>query len=257
MVRRGDPTGVLYRQARLLVFMVVLACGTFVGSVAAVSPSDSASSSQNFMIAEPKFGAGASTNDCSKNYCANTSVGDTAAGLMESSNYRALAGGATASEPLLEVAASGGIANLGTLDPSRTASLNMSVSVRTYLTGGYVVQMSGEPPGYGLSQLSTLETPTPSHAGVEQFGMNLVANTSPDIGANPVQVPSSKTSFGKVTEPYARPDMFMYKDGDIVAYSNTDSGRTDYTISMILNISNTTPRGWYVSVFSAVVAPVY
>lgn len=232
------------------VFAVALA-----GTVTAAASEPS--SSPNYMVTEAQFGAGASTNDCSENYCANTSLGDTAAGLMESSNFRAQAGGATTDEPLLEVAASGGFANLGTLDPTRTATLSMTVSVRNYLTGGYIVQITGDSPGYGSHQLSKLEEPTFSSAGVEQFGINLVANKSPEVGANPVQVPSSDISFGRVADNYASPDMFMYEDGDIVAYSETDSGRTDYTISMILNISNATPKGWYASVFSAVVVPVY
>lgn len=247
---------VVARSARLLTVVALVLCASSIGTVAAES-TEPTTSSQNFMITEAQFGAGASTNDCSENYCANTSVGDTAAGLMESSNFRVQAGGATSDEPLLEVATSGGIANLGELDPGHTAALTMSVSVRTYLTGGYVVQMSGDPPSYGLHQISRLEAPTASKAGAEQFGMNLVANKTPAIGANPVQVPSAKTSFGTVSEKYALPDMFAYQDGDIVAYSNTDSGRTDYTVSMILNISNTTPRGWYITVFSAVVVPVY
>lgn len=231
-------------------------CVVFAGTVSAAAP-ESSSSSPNYMITEVQFGAGSSINDCSENYCANTSLGDTAAGLMESSNFRAQAGGATTSEPLLEVAASGGFANLGTLDPTRTSTLSMTVSVRNYLTGGYVVQITGEPPGYESHRLASLEEPTFSNPGVEQFGINLVANKSPEVGANPVQVPSSDISFGQVADNYAMPDKFMYKDGDIVAYSKTDSGRTDYTISMILNISNATPKGWYISVFSAVVAPSY
>jgi hypothetical protein len=236
---------------------VLVACFLgFAGTVAAAS-SEATPSSQNYMITEPQFGTGSSTNDCSASYCANTSAGDTAIGRMMGNDYQAQAGGATSDEPVLEIAASGGIANLGTLDPTKTASLTMAVSVRTYLTGGYVVQITGDTPGYGLHQLSRLETPTASRAGAEQFGINLVANKTPALGANPVQVPSDKISFGKVASNYASPDMFMYKDGDVVAYSETDSGRTDYTISMILNISNTTPKGWYISVFSAVVVPAY
>lgn len=236
--------------------VAVCVLGMMVAGTASAATPETASS-PNYKATEVQFGAGASVNDCSGNYCANMSVGDTAAGLMESSNFRARAGGATTSEPLLEVAASGGFANLGTLDPARTATLSMAVSVRSYLTGGYVVQITGNPPSDGTHQLARLEEPAFSTSGVEQFGINLVANASPRVGVDPVQVPSGDISFGQVADSYALPDKFMYKDGDIVAYSKTDSGRTDYTISMILNISNATPKGWYASVFSAVVAPVY
>lgn len=243
--------------ARTIIVASVVLCVAFVGTASAAAPSESSLSSPNYMVTEAQFGTGASINDCSDNYCANVSVGNTAAGLMESSSFRARAGGATSDEPLLEVAASGGFANLGTLDPTRTATFSMAVSVRSYLTGGYVIQITGDPPGYGSYQLPRLEEPTFSSAGVEQFGINLVANQSPKVGADPVQVPSSDISFGRVVDSYAQPDKFMYKDGDIVAFSETDSGRTDYTISMILNITNATPKGWYTSIFSAVVVPVY
>lgn len=251
-MRKGNGVDLV----RVLAVAVVACCMAFAGTAAAVS-SDPPASSPNYMISEPQFGTGSSVGDCSENYCANTSAGDTAAGLMESRSFHVLAGGTTTDEPLIEVATSGGIANLGTLDPSRTATFTMAVSVRTYQTGGYVIQIAGDPPGYGAHQLARLEEPTASRPGVEQFGLNLVANKEPAIGADPVQVPNNRISFGKVAANYGMSDKFMYKDGDIVAYSDVDSGRTDYTVSMILNISNATPKGWYISVFSAVVVPVY
>lgn len=251
-MRRGNGVDLI----RVLVVAVFACCIAFAGTATAAS-SDEPTASPNYMISEPQFGTGSSVGDCSENYCANTSAGDTAAGLMEGSRFHVLAGGTTTDEPLLEVATSGGIANLGTLDPTRTATFTMAVSVRSYQTGGYVIQIAGDPPGYGSHQLASLGEPTASRAGIEQFGLNLVANKTPAIGADPVQVPNNRTSFGKVAANYDAPDMFMYRDGDIVAYSDVDSGRTDYTVSMILNISNATPKGWYVSLFSAVVVPVY
>lgn len=244
-------------MVRAVIVAGLTLCLSFAGATAAASTPESTTSSPNYKLAEPQFGTGSSINDCSENYCANTATGDTAVGRMMGDNYRAQAGGATSDEPLLEVAASGGLANLGTLDPSKTATLTMTVGVRTYLTGGYVLQITGDPPGYGAHQLARIEKPAASRPGVEQFGINLVRNKKPALGADPVQVPSSQISFGRAAANYDTPDLFMYKDGDIVAQSDTDSGRTDYTISMILNISNTTPKGWYVSVFSAVVVPVY
>ena len=46
-------------------------------------------------------------------------------------------------------------------------------------------------------------------------------------------------------------------DGDVVASSDTSSSETDYTMSMIINVSNVTPGGRYNGVFSAVVVPLY
>lgn len=238
--------------------VVVLVAVTFTSLAATVSAAQSSqSSSSNYMINESQFGTGSSLNDCSENYCANSSSGDTTVGRTASDRYRAMTGGNTTGEPLLEVVTLGGLASLGALSPDKTSTLTMNVSVRSYMTGGYSMQISGPPPSYGSHELSRLAEPTESQVGVEQFGINLVANNVPQVGSNPEQVPSNQTSFGEVASNYKIADRFMYEDGDIVAFSRTDSGRTDYTIAMILNISNVTPGGWYTSMFSAVVAPAF
>jgi hypothetical protein len=92
---------------------------------------------------------------------------------------------------------------------------------------------------------------------MEQFGINLAANTSPHIGAGPVQVPSNTYSFGAVESGYSQADLYKYSNGDAIAYSNSSSGETDYTLSMIINISAVTPGGQYTGNFSAVAVPVF
>jgi hypothetical protein len=94
--------------------------------------------------------------------------------------------------------------------------------------------------------MHNLTSPTASVAGSEQFGINLVHNTSPaSFGANPVQVPSSAFSFGAAAPGYNTPNQYKYVPGDTIAYSNSSSGETDYTISYIYNISVITPGGTY------------
>jgi hypothetical protein len=72
-----------------------------------------------------------------------------------------------------------------------------------------------------------------------------------------VQVPSTGTSFGTAVGDYSTPNIFKYVDGDIVAQSLKSSGETDYTLSIIINVSNTTPGGYYNGSFSAIVVPTY
>jgi hypothetical protein len=74
---------------------------------------------------------------------------------------------------------------------------------------------------------------------------------------NAVQVPGAQTSFGVVSENYGTPNLFMFSSGDVVASSAKESGQTDYTISIIVNIASGTPAGNYSADFSAVVIPVY
>lgn len=151
----------------------------------------------------------------------------------------------------------GGASDLGVLTTEQTATKTTSIKIRSYLSGGYVLQILGSPPTYAGHTLATPSTPTASVKGTEQFGINAVDNTAPVIGANLVQVPDTTTSFGVVNSNYATPNVFMYNSGDVVAHSPTASGETDFTISMILNISNVTPAGHYSGDFSAVVIPVY
>jgi hypothetical protein len=215
------------------------------------------SSSSHYTVNETEFGAGSALNDCSSSYCAKESAGDLVGGMASSSHYKAVFGPDTNDKPLLEVIANGGTNSLGTLTTSSTATLAEQVSVRCYLSDGYSMQISGAPPSQGEHYLTNLASPTASAPGTEQFGINLVANSTPDIGANVVQVPSSQFSFGAPTSDYATADKFMYVDGGVIASSATSSGETDYTISMIINISNVTPGGQYTGNYSAVIVPSY
>lgn len=231
---------------------LVLSLG-FAGSATALQ-----SSSTHYMVTETQFGGvGSSLHDCSTNYCAKTSVGDLVAGSGSSTNYSAQFGANTSDEPLLEVIVAGGNQNLGVLDPSTTGTATATIKVRNYLSNGYVLQIAGAAPSQGTHTLTTLSTPSTSQPGAEQFGINLADNTAPNIGAAPVQVPSGVFSFGTVESDYSGADLFKYINGDIVAGSTKSSGETDYTMSLIINVSNVTPGGQYSGSFSAVAVPVF
>jgi hypothetical protein len=215
------------------------------------------SSSSHYQVTQTQFTSGTSVQSCSGSYCAKVSVGDAAVGNATSTTKSATFGSITNSDPLLEVIVSAGQSNLGTLTSETTATKTTSVKIRNYLSEGYVLQIIGAPPKFGGHTLSTSNTPAQSVPGTEQFGINVVANTNPTVGSNLVQVPDAATSFGVVYPNYATPNLFMFQSGDNVAHSTKSSGETDYTISMIVNISNGTPAGHYSGDFSAVVIPVY
>jgi len=150
-----------------------------------------------------------------------------------------------------------GESNLGELTTEVTKTKTVTVRIRNYLSNGYILQINGEPPKYSNHYLSTPSSPTSSQPGTEQFALNLAVNTSPNVGSGPLQVPSSETSFGTVESAYATPNMFKYTPGETVARSLRESGRTDFTISMIVNVSNSTPAGRYAGDYAAIVVPVY
>jgi hypothetical protein len=242
----------LWHYSKFLLLTVVIVANGGVNTVSAIT-----SNSSHYQVTETEFGSGAVQNSCSGQYCAKASIGDMTTGSSKSSVSTARFGSVTEGIPLLDVIVDSGVSNLGVLGAERTATKTTTVRVRTYLSSGYTLQIVGNPPKYGNHSLSTSSTPTDSTLGTEQFGINAAANTSPSVGAGPVQVPSAQTSFGVVNDDYGIPNKFKFASGDILAHSDSESGQTDYTISMIVNVSNQTPAGHYSGDFSAIVVPVY
>jgi hypothetical protein len=243
----------LRRYAKVVLFFAaVLSCGATVAHA-------ETSSSSHYKVTDTDFNAISNTKACSSQYCAKVSLGDASSDTATSPASTAQFGtiATTDSDPLLEVIVDPGVSNLGTLSTETTAYKTMMVRVRTYLSDGYVLQVVGSAPKYGNHSLSTLATPTSPAAGTEQFGINAIANTTPAVGADPLLVPSNQSSLSSVTDDYKMQNKFKYVSGDEVARNNAASGRTDYTVSMIVNISNATPAGHYSGDFSAVVTPLY
>lgn len=240
---------------RRYVSVFVLALGISAGVVGTATADQSQST--HYMVNETQFGSGSNLSQCSDQYCAKTSAGDTTVGSASSDNYSAEFGFNTSDVPLLEVGVVLNDQDMGVLDTDKTGTATATVTVRDYLSNGYVLELAGSPPAQSGHTITALGTPTTSHQGAEQFGVNLADNTSPDIGLAPVQVPSGSFSFGTAASDYSTPDLFKFASGDVIASSSSSSGETQYTISMIMNISNTTPGGRYTSDISAVAVPVY
>lgn len=235
-----------------------IAVGLIVGLVAlggANAVHAETSSSPNYQMTETQFSA--SQQSCSGQYCAQTSIGSPASGTPTASSTAKFED-ITNNNPLLDVIIEPGDSNLGTLTTQGTATKTTIIKVRSYLIGGgYELQIMGDPPNYNGHTLNALTTPTNSSPGTEQFGMNTVANTSPAIGANPLQTPDGQQIFGIATPDYQTANKFKYVSGDTVGKGVTSSGQTDYTLSMIVNISSATPAGHYTGDFMAMVVPVY
>lgn len=232
----------------LAVMFVVVGAGTALATT---------SQSPRFELSEPEFGAGSSLETCSGRYCAQASIGDIGGGISAGGTSSAtFTGGLGAvEEPLLEVIVEPGVSNLGVLRTDSTAHRELVVKIRTYLSDGYIMQIVGDPPRYGNHTLATPSSPVASAAGTEQFAMNVVANTAPSVGANPEQFPSSEMSFGYVMPNYETANRFMYQSGAVVARSDTESGQTNYTITMIVNVAGSTPAGHFSGDYAAVVTP--
>jgi len=221
------------------------------------------SSSNNFRVDEYQFGSGGELENSSTNYKAQTAVGSLGVGRSSSTNYDMEAGFLTPNEPFLELFVNFSTVDLGVLDPSTTGTGTGTFWVRTYLSGAYVVQTMSQPPtsegGAVLDAKTVLGAPSP---GTEEFGINLVDNSSPDIGADPLNVPDNTFADGTVASGYNTANQFKYGVGDIIAHAaatlgNQAVGRTDYTISYIANVNSITEAGSYTMVHDIVVVATY
>lgn len=204
--------------------------------------------SPKYQIDEVFIGSGGELEACSDDYCSQQSAGGTG-GQASSDKYGIMAGFGTPDEPTLSLVVTNNSIDLGVLNESSTGAASANFSVSNYLSDGYVVRVMGNPPtnhsGPGTHALTALNSPNPSTPGTEQFGINLVANSTPGIGANPVQQPDNEFSYGQPSIGYNQEDMYKYIDGDIIAESTQESGQTDYTMSIIANVSTVTPGGRY------------
>lgn len=225
-----------------------------IGVIGSVPTWAQTATSPNYQVTETQFGT--TERSCSGQYCAQTSIGEPSDGDVFASSTATFED-ATNNEPYLDMIVEPGISNLGTLTTESTATKTTGIKVRSYLSGGYTLQIIGQPPKFKDHFLNTPTEAVNSVPGTEQFGINVVANTSPNVGANPAQVPADQQIFGVADDKYKTPNKFMYQSEDVVARGVTDTGRTDYTISMIVNISSSTPAGKYTGDFSAVVMPAF
>ncbi len=236
-------------QGVLLGVAIFAATGIGAQSVLAVT-----SSSPNYQMTETQFNGGTVSESCSDKYCARASIGDSSRTVGKSS---AAFDPEPSDDPVLEVIIDAGESNMGVLTTEHTATKTTTIRVRNNLSEGYIVQLIGSAPKFGSHSLKTSKTPVASQPGTEQFGINVVKNTTPLIGEQPAQIPGGQGIFGDAADGYSTPNLFKFESGDIIARSTRPSGRTDYTVSMIVNISNTTPAGKYTGDFAALVTPTY
>jgi hypothetical protein len=215
-------------------------------------------SSTNYIIDEDFVGGGGTVDSSSPSYSAQDSIGATAVGDSESANNRLQSGATTTDDPMLEFSVSTTSVSLGALMTSLTRTGTASFSVRNYTSSGYVVQVIGAPPSNGSHTLTNMASSAASSQGTEQFGINVVANTSPEtFGSNPVQVPSADFSFGTAASGYDTANAFKYNSGDTIALATESSGQTDYTMAYITNISTATPGGNYTGTQTLVCTGTY
>jgi hypothetical protein len=213
-------------------------------------PIAEARSSPNYRFEETSLGGSGFLNAQSNNYQATGTSGILGLGDSAGSGYQLSNGHVTTPDPTLSFIVNDFDIAFPEFSPSVAATTTATFQVINDTGYGYIVQIYGTPPTYGSHTLAPMGTtaPEPSQVGIEQFGINLVANTSPvSVGANPVNDENvqygKQFGFGQESANYDTANNYRFVSGDTIAEAPKSSGKTTYTISYLVNVDNLTPGG--------------
>jgi len=217
---------------------MVLVCALFVSPVVHAELE-----SPNYRFDESSIGSGGLVQSSSANYTATNTLGDIAIGTAASDNYQVQAGSKTSPDPTLSVAINSTVANFGNFSAASAATATASFSVSNYTSYGYAVHVIGTPLMNGGYSIPGLATETTSDPGTKQFGMNLVANTSPtSVGSNPNH---GDFGVGSAAAGYNVPNKYRFVSGETIASAPSTSGATTYTITYLANVESLVASGQY------------
>lgn len=211
--------------------------------------------SNSYQFNESSIGTGGLYDASSASYKANTSTGDVNVGNTSSGSYQIDPGTKTQRDPTLSFTVNASLIQFGQLTPTQTLTGTSTFSVSNYTSYGYVVQVTGPTPSTGSYSIDNMAVTATPQTGIEQFGINLVANTAPiSFGANP---DNGQFGYGSVMPDYATANKFRYVSGETIAQAPKSSGVTNYTISYIVNVSPLTAGGSYSANQTIVVTGTY
>jgi len=211
--------------------------------------------SPNFRFDESTVGAGGFIQSASASYRADAASGDLAIGNSASANYQVEAGSKTTHEPNLNVTINGITSNFSPFSAATASTATATFSISNYTSYGYVVQIFGDTLKNGSNTIAPMASTAASSPGSDQFGMNLVANTSPSsVGSNPVY---EIFGVGDVAGNYSTPNQFRFVSGESIATADESSGKTTYTITYLANVDGLTPGGQYKAAHTLVVTGTY
>lgn len=143
--------------------------------------------------------------------------------------------------------ATGNYINFGDLAASHSSQGSSQMLLATNASGGYVIQVYGTTMTSGNNIIRALSGNSGSHPGSPQFGINLRANSTPHIGANPTGPGSGQPASG-----YDTPNSFRFVSDDIVASSLVADNYRKYTVSYLVNVPADQAPGVYVSTLTYV-----
>jgi len=137
---------------------------------------------------------------------------------------------------------SGSTVSLGTGSTTATSSGTSVLAASTNGASGYSVTVSGSTLTAGANTITALTSNAASTVGARQFGLNLVSNSTPTIGAL-----VTGTGTATVATNYNTTNSFRFGSGETIASVAGPSNANAFTVSYIANLDGTTPPGAYTS----------
>ena len=135
---------------------------------------------------------------------------------------------------------SGNTIDFGDFSPTATRSGTSVMQAQTNAANGYVITVTGTTLASGVNTIPKLAAQTGSVIGTSQFGLNLRANATPAVGADPTGVGS-----GTFTGTYGTADQYRFNNGDPVASATLPTNANTFTSSYIVNIGGAQAAGVY------------
>lgn len=155
-------------------------------------------------------------------------------------------------DPSLTFSISDNAVSLGTLSSTSVTPDAEIFEVSTNADTGYNVTITGNTltHGNGTDVINEIgNTPATSTTNTEQFGINLVDNSSPNIGANP------SGGSGSAASGFGTTNNFKYYaagNPQTIASASGPSATTTFTISFIANIAAQTEAGTYTTTLTLI-----
>ncbi len=143
----------------------------------------------------------------------------------------------------------GNYIDFGDLSDSHSSQGDSQMVVATNAPNGYVIQVTGTTMTSGNNIINALTADSASHPGSSQFGINLRANSTPAVGADPTGPGSGQPSGG-----YNVPNQYEFNSNDQVASSAAADNFRKYTVSYLVNVGSAQAPGVYASTLTYVCA---
>ena len=136
----------------------------------------------------------------------------------------------------------GDLLDLGELSSTQTRSGTSQMMAATNAQDGYNITLSGITMTSGINQIDALSSTDVSRPGVSQFGLNLMANSTPSVG-EAVNGPGQANASPN----YALVDRYRFVPGETLVQQTLPDEVRKFTVSYISNVPATQPPGLYVS----------